>query len=120
MVVLTTVQGNCPGPSRLGRDDDADEAAHVAAAEGIVRFNKYLRETTDVNEILPLSERSRKRQQNLQEIGSPSTFVLETHPWTDTNLIHGRLIWGQIQDFKGEDLFFLRKNITQSFTASHD
>ena len=95
-----SVKGNCPGPSRMGRDDDADEAAHVAAAEGIVRFNKFLRETMDVQQIVPPSERTKKRRQNLQEIGSPSTFVLDTHPWTDTNLIHGRLIWGQIQDFK--------------------
>lgn len=100
-LLAATVSGNCNGgPSRTVRGDASDEAAHAAAAEGIARFNKFLRETQDVHDIPHPAERTKKRQENLQEIGTPSTFVLETHPWTDANMVHGRLIWSQIQDFK--------------------
>lgn len=101
VLFIACVSANCNGgPSRTVRGDASDEAAHAAAAEGISRFNKFLRETRDIHDIPHPAERTKKRQDNLQEIGSPSTFVLETHPWTDANMVHGRLIWSQIQDFK--------------------
>lgn len=100
-VLVALASANCNGgPSRTVRGDASDEAAHAAAAEGIVRFNKFLRATQDVHDIPHPAERTKKRQENMQEIGTPSSFVLETHPWTDANMVHGRLIWGQIQDFK--------------------
>lgn len=101
LLLAASVSANCNGgPSRIVRGDASDEAAHLAAAEGIARFNRFLRETQDVHDIPHPAERTKKRQDNLNEIGAPSTFILETHPWTDANMVHGRLIWSQIQDFK--------------------
>ncbi len=69
--------------------------------EGVVRFNKFLDEAANCElHDIPHAEHAIKRKENYNEIGTPSTFALSMHPWKDADLTHGRLIWGQIQDFK--------------------